>query len=595
MKGSPSRKTERSRPVPETTASERVLAEIADRFHPYYYVLDLLSRPFERLERRYSARQVRTMWKRTLAGERAGREPRRVLQCYLHVPFCRQKCVFCPYHFHIVRRPKDAEAYLARILKMFQYFAPVFAGHRFHGLFVGGGTPSALSADQLERLLGAFTTAFDFSRDGEMTFEASPDTFTEEKLEIVRRHGFNKITLGVQSLDPAILARENRPHQTAEQTVRLIKRILEAGLFLNIDMLRGMRGDTAENFFQSIRAVMALEPDTVTAYRINPARPYLNAFYGGDISAYFADFYRRYRGLRRLVREAAPGLGYSSECGIPEKEYVWRLNKKRRTRRSYRVSYDENQRLPMSLFGIGPSARGRIASRFIGAELIDDGPGFDPEAPAYKGVTVEPDDDLRKYVIVNIFRETPMARAEYRERFGIDLLDAFPRAFRRLRRSGEAEVSSDAVGFRFKDHRRRFLAALRFVFQEELDRIYVGSLVLRSKDRAVSLFLESARAEGEYLAEASGFGFGLRGDLVSVLPEEGYHAVRGLLLKLFARLAQARPRPSVRELTRRYRLELSALLAKLGKKGLLRGVRVAAGAAPIDRENIPGPSRPKRR
>ena len=144
------------------------------------------------------------------------------LGIYVHIPFCRSKCEYCDFYSIPGARSKDLmDRYLDATIAHIRESAPAALGYEVDTVYFGGGTPSFFGARGLSRLFAEIDRRFNVSRDAEVTFEANPDSVTLPMLMSLRRAGFNRISIGVQSdLDEQLKAL-GRPHnyKQAQQAV----------------------------------------------------------------------------------------------------------------------------------------------------------------------------------------------------------------------------------------------------------------------------------------------------------------------------------------------------------------------------------------
>ena len=181
---------------------------------------------------------------------------------YIHIPFCLQICPYCRFYKDIAG-PGKADPLVAAVVREAELFGRSCAPRT---IFIGGGTPTALSVTQLERLLSGLREHLDFSGVAEFTIEMNPATVTARKAELLRGHGVNRVSMGVQSWDPELLKLLGRVHD-AEQ-VRKSFAILRATGFdnLNLDLIYGIPGQTLAQWEESVRATIALGPEHISAY-----------------------------------------------------------------------------------------------------------------------------------------------------------------------------------------------------------------------------------------------------------------------------------------------------------------------------------------
>lgn len=189
------------------------------------------------------------------------------LGIYVHIPFCRSKCEYCDFYSIPGARNKDLmERYLDATVAHIRETAPAAPGYEIDTVYFGGGTPSFFGARGLSRLFAEIDRRFNVSRDAEVTFEANPDSVTLPMLMSLRRAGFNRISIGVQSdLDEQLKAL-GRPHnyKQAQQAVSLARR---AGFDnVSVDLMFGLPNQSREQWMQTLRHVIDLKADHISCY-----------------------------------------------------------------------------------------------------------------------------------------------------------------------------------------------------------------------------------------------------------------------------------------------------------------------------------------
>jgi oxygen-independent coproporphyrinogen-3 oxidase len=181
---------------------------------------------------------------------------------YLHIPFCLQICPYCSFYKDIAG-PGKADPLVDAVIREAELFS---GGCAPETVFIGGGTPTALSVSQLDRLFVGLQRHLDLSRVAEFTIEMNPATVTARKADLLRAHGVNRVSMGVQSWDPELLKTLGRVHD-AEQVRRSFAILRSAGYDnLNLDLIYGVPGQTLEQWEDSLRQTMALQPDHISAY-----------------------------------------------------------------------------------------------------------------------------------------------------------------------------------------------------------------------------------------------------------------------------------------------------------------------------------------
>lgn len=181
---------------------------------------------------------------------------------YIHIPFCLQICPYCSFYKDIAG-PGKADPLVAAVVREAERFA---SGCVPLTVFVGGGTPTALSVAQLERLFTGLRQRIDFTRVREFTVEMNPATVTARKADALRGHGVTRVSMGVQSWDADLLKLLGRVH-TSDQVSESF-RILRAAGFnnLNLDLIYGIPGQTMAQWEESVHRTIELGPEHISAY-----------------------------------------------------------------------------------------------------------------------------------------------------------------------------------------------------------------------------------------------------------------------------------------------------------------------------------------
>lgn len=191
---------------------------------------------------------------------------------YVGVPFCPSRCLYCSFVSSAVDQTLPLlDPFVDALCQEIAALGAVLreTGQVVRSLYVGGGTPTTLSARQLDRVLSALEADLPLSHCTERTVEAGrPDTLTPEKLTVLGDHWVDRVSVNPQSMDDAVLARMGRPH-TADDIRRAYAQVRSAGPFLvNMDLIAGLPGDTPEGFARSLEAVLALAPENVTVHTL---------------------------------------------------------------------------------------------------------------------------------------------------------------------------------------------------------------------------------------------------------------------------------------------------------------------------------------
>lgn len=188
---------------------------------------------------------------------------------YLNVPFCPTRCSYCSFTCAVSgKRPLDLDGYVSAMIQEAQTMAPHLK-QPIDALYMGGGTPTTLSAGQLERLLTGVLPAFPIRPATELTVEAGrPDTIDPEKLQVIREAGVSRICVNPQTLHDRTLTRIGRRH-TVDDTRRAFEQAREAGFaVINSDLIAGLPGESPTDFLQSVRTLIAWGPENITIHTL---------------------------------------------------------------------------------------------------------------------------------------------------------------------------------------------------------------------------------------------------------------------------------------------------------------------------------------
>lgn len=190
---------------------------------------------------------------------------------YVHVPFCSVRCGYCDFNTYTIdelgegaSRASFAESVITEISQMAQRVGP----RTVSTVFFGGGTPTELAGADLVQILKAIDASLGLAPDAEVTTEANPDSVSPAILATLRAGGFNRISFGVQSAVPRVLAALDRTHDPARVPVA-VRWAREAGFEqISLDLIYGTPGESMQDWRSSLDLALALEPDHVSAYAL---------------------------------------------------------------------------------------------------------------------------------------------------------------------------------------------------------------------------------------------------------------------------------------------------------------------------------------
>ena len=189
---------------------------------------------------------------------------------YVGIPFCPSTCLYCSFtSYPLVKWQKRVDEYLDALCKELDYIAEELKDKVLNSVYIGGGTPTTLSAEQMDRLLTKIEDNFDFTHVQEFTVEAGrPDSVTREKLEAIKKHKVDRISVNPQTMKDETLKIIGR-HHTVAQTVESYQLAREVGFDnINMDLIIGLPGETKEDVAHTLKELAKLAPDSITVHSL---------------------------------------------------------------------------------------------------------------------------------------------------------------------------------------------------------------------------------------------------------------------------------------------------------------------------------------
>ncbi len=353
------------------------------------------------------------------ANTRAG-EP---LAVYVHVPFCDALCFFCGCTVVIQRDRGLGAGYLARIRRELALVVPHFPERRRVGqLHLGGGTPTWLSPEEIERLHDQLAEELAFDADAEKSIEVDPRVTTAEHVATLRRLGFGRISLGVQDFDAAVQRAVNRV-QPEEATRALVEECRRAGFVsVNVDLIYGLPHQTPDSFGRTLERVIAMRPDRVACFGYAHVPWMKKAQTKLERDGNLPGPEERCRIFVRAV-EAFTEAGYRSigmdHFALPEDSLVRALDAGTMTRsfQGYTTRPADDQ------VSLGHSAISDLAGAY--AQNARELPAWEAAIDAgrlatIRGYRLTPDDELRRDTIRRIMSGTTIEWTAVSARHGVD-------------------------------------------------------------------------------------------------------------------------------------------------------------------------------
>ncbi len=184
---------------------------------------------------------------------------------YIHVPFCLSKCAYCS--FYSIKSVNLIPDYLTALKKEINFYSKDF--HSFDTIYLGGGTPSLLSPEQLASIFSAIYKTYKIAADAEITLEANPGDISPEYLKALRSLGINRLNIGIQSFDDKLLQFLGRRH-SAKEAIAVIDAARQAGFDnLGIDLIYGVQGRGIKSWKNTLQRAASFSPEHIACYQLS--------------------------------------------------------------------------------------------------------------------------------------------------------------------------------------------------------------------------------------------------------------------------------------------------------------------------------------
>jgi len=336
---------------------------------------------------------------------------------------------------------------------------------------MGGGTPSIFSAKQLDRLFTKIFTEFSFHKDAEKAIELNARNTDLKKLKVLEKHSFNKISLGVQSFSKRVLELNSRGYQREEDVRRCIEMVNSLDLnYLNVDMLLGLKGDTAKDFLETFGKLCKYGARHIVTYPLKTNDAYIKKNYGST-EKFEAFYYPLFDSVVENIEEVAEKHGYTSQTEKSSYSYVAPIVFSNLTKMKPLIaSYAHFHHEPYSNFCLGFYSHSRISGtldyRFIDKDNFDSmflkKFSTDPADYVYAAAIFAPHFEKAKFLVKEFYHSWKVTREGYKKLYGTDLLVDFPYALRALKSLGIVKIDDEEIIFKEKDEKKIYPYMLFF-------------------------------------------------------------------------------------------------------------------------------------
>lgn len=189
------------------------------------------------------------------------------LSLYVHIPWCVRKCPYCDFNSHAQKGDLPEQAYIQCLIADLKEESRLAQGREIQSIFIGGGTPSLFSADSFKWLLTEIDKVIPIQSEAEITLEANPGTFEQDKFRGYRSAGINRLSIGIQSFDAHQLKALGRIH-SPDEAIEAATLARELFPKLNLDLMHGLPGQTEAGALQDLNRAIALQPDHLSWYQL---------------------------------------------------------------------------------------------------------------------------------------------------------------------------------------------------------------------------------------------------------------------------------------------------------------------------------------
>jgi len=349
---------------------------------------------------------------------------------YIHVPFCQHRCGYCDFTL-VAQKDHLINEYLAA---MEQQLSEAGEGIELQTLFLGGGTPTHLSIEQLQRLFDAVFSHFQLAADYEFSIEANPLNLSDEKMDFLKQSGVNRVSLGVQSFDSEILTFLERDHQP-QQIFEIVQALQSRIENVSLDLIFAVPGQTLSGWKTSLSEAVRLNVPHISTY-------------GLTIEKGTSFWSRQKAGLFDLPEEDLAGAMYEYSLEFLDAAGLKHYEISNFARPGYACRHNEVYWTGHPYFGFGPGAASylngirRQNHRSVITWLKRIAAG---EPPIAEQEELSPENRAREAIIFSLRRRAGIDVSEFAERYGFELYDLANTAIRKHVAAGLLEETPTHV------------------------------------------------------------------------------------------------------------------------------------------------------
>ena len=402
---------------------------------------------------------------------------------YMHLPFCESLCLFCACNVIIRKDKSGTPPYLSILKKEIDHIASRVSSDRevtqFHW---GGGTPTYLSPEQIEDLFSYSRERFTFAPDAEIGIEVDPRVTSSAHMDIIRKMGFNRLSMGIQDFKPEVQKAVHRV-QPYELTRDLIANARQLGFdSINVDLIYGLPHQTGESFAHTVEQIVSLSPDRIAMFSYAHV-PWLKKQQGSFVNV-LPEGMKKFDIFRNgLLKFLEAGYLYIGMDHFAKENDELAVSQRNRT--LHRNFQGYTTKAGADLYGMGITAISGIQETY--AQNYRDIPSWeksvnDHGVATMRGYHLSNDDIIRREVISRLLCHTVIVKDEISKKFGIDFDEYFAPELKQLKMPQEdglvvindKEIRTAWLG-------RIFIRNLAMVFDPYLEKQQLASRPLFSK------------------------------------------------------------------------------------------------------------------
>ena len=351
-----------------------------------------------------------------------------MIALYFHIPYCLRKCRYCD--FCSVTVDETANRYCDALARELSLRAEQYPMERTATVFFGGGTPTVLPSDALCRVLDQANRYFPFEKNAEISIECNPKTASQKELADLRRGGFNRLSIGLQSTSDRLLKRIGRVH-SYNDFLQTFSFAHESGFGnINVDLMHGLPGQTAEDYLSSIENVIALSPEHISAYSLilEEDTPLFD-----DVA----------NGIEKLPEEDAVADMQDAGIDLLESNGYRRYEVSNFAKAGYECQHNLTYWNNAPYLGFGAAAHSSMSEngkwyRFsnqasIQAYLRKVDHGKVPEA---ERILINTFEQMFETIMLGLRKTEGISYESFQKRFGCDVREIYPEAIDKNRRNG---------------------------------------------------------------------------------------------------------------------------------------------------------------